>query len=50
MFIQRVVSVLSKLPEVVVKAGTNLSFEKHLDSSMGKMGIEGYGPNASNWD
>ena len=39
-----------KLPEVVVEAGTMLSFKKHLDSYMGTMGIEGYGPNAGNWD
>ena len=36
--------------EVVVETGTILSFNKHLDSSMVKMGIQGYGPNASNWD
>ena len=49
MFTQRVVSVWNKLPEVV-EAGTILSFKKHLDSYMDKMGIEGYGPNAGNWD
>ena len=49
-FTQRVVSVWNKLPEVVVEAGTILSFKKHLDSYMGKMGIEGYGSNAGNWD
>jgi len=26
------------------------NFKKHLDSYMGKMGIEGYGPSAGNWD
>ena len=41
---------MSKLSEVVVKAGTNLSFEKHFDSYVGKMGIEGYGSNVGNWD
>ena len=46
----RVVSVWNKLPKVIVEAGTILSFKKHLDSDMGKMGIEGYGPNAGNWD
>ena len=46
-FTQRVVSVWNKLPEVVVEAGTLLSFKKRLDSYMGKMGIVGYGPN---WD
>ena len=40
-FTQRVVSVWNKLPEVVVEAGTILSFKKHLDSYMGTMGIEG---------
>ena len=49
-FIQRVVSVWNKLPEVVVEAGTILSFKKRLDSYMGTMGIEGYGPNVGNWD
>ena len=49
-FTQRVVSVWNKLPKVVVEAGTILSFKKHLDSYMGMMGIEGYGPNAGNWD
>ena len=49
-FTHRVVSVWNKLPEVVVEAGTILSFKKRLDSYMGKMGIEGYGPNAGNWD
>ena len=49
-FKQRVVSVWNKLPEVVVEADTILSFKKHLDSYMDKMGIEGYGPNAGNWD
>ena len=44
------VSAWNKLPEVVVEAGTILSFKKHLDSYMGKMGGEGYGPNAGNWD
>ena len=39
-FTQRVVSVWNKLPEVVAEAGTILSFKKHLDSYMGKMGIE----------
>ena len=39
-FTQRVVSVWNKLPEVVVEAGTILSFNKHLDSYMGTMGIE----------
>ena len=49
-FSQRVASVWNKLPEVVVEAGTILSFKKRLDSYMGKMGIEGYRPNAGNWD
>ena len=49
-FIQRVVSVRNKLSEVVVEAGTILSFKKRLDSNMGKMGREGYRPNAGNWD
>ena len=40
---QRVVSVWNKLPEVVVETGTILSFKKHLESYMGKMGIEGMG-------
>ena len=40
----------NKLPEVVVKAGIILSFRKCLDNYMGKAGIEGYGPNAGNWD
>ena len=43
-------NVWNKLPEEVVEAGTILSFKKHLDSYMGKMAIEGYGPNAGNWD
>ena len=46
-------SVWNKLPEVVVEADTILSSKKHLDSymgTMGTMGIEGYGPNAGNWD
>ena len=43
-------SVWNELPEVVVEAGTILSFKKHLDSYMGKMGIEGYGQSAGNWD
>ena len=37
-FTQRVVSVWNELPEVEV--GTILSFKKHLDNYMGKMGIE----------
>ena len=37
-----VVSVWNVLPEV----GTILSFKKHLDSYMGKIGIKGYGPKA----
>ena len=45
-FTQRVVSVWNELPEAVVEVGTILSFKKHLDSYMGKMGIEGYGPSA----
>ena len=49
-FTQRVVSVWNKLPEVVVEAGTILSFKKHLDSYMGTMRMEGYGPNVGNWD
>ena len=43
-------SVWNELPEVVLEAGTILSFKKRLDSYMGKMGNEGYGPNAGNWD
>ena len=31
------------------RGGYNV-FKKHLDSYMGTMGIEGYGPNAGNWD
>ena len=42
-FTQRVVSVWNKLPEVVVEAGTILSFRKHSDSYMGKMGVEKLG-------
>ena len=38
---------LEQAAEVVVEAGTILSFKKHLDSYMGEMGIEGYGPNAA---
>jgi len=49
-FTQRVVSVWNELPEAVVEVGTILSFKKHLDSYMGKMGVEGYGPSAGNWD
>ena len=49
-FKQRELSVWNKLPELVVEAGTILSFKKRLDSYMGKMGIEGYGSNAGNWD
>ena len=49
-FTHRVVGVWNKLPEVVVEAGTILSFKKHLDSYMGKMSIVGHGPNAGNWD
>ena len=49
-FTQRVVSVCNKLPEVVGEMGTILSFKKHLGSHMGKMAIEGYGPNTGNWD
>ena len=40
-FTQRVVSVWNKLTAVVVEAGTILSFKKHLDSYMDKIGIEG---------
>ena len=43
-------SVWNKLPEVVAEAGPILSFTKHLDSYIGKMGIEGYGPNVGHWD
>jgi len=43
-FTQRVVSVWNELPEVVVEVGAILSFKKHLDSYIGTMGIEGYGP------
>ena len=49
-FTQRVVSIWNKLPKVVGEAGAILSFKKHLDSYRGKMGIEGYGANAGNWD
>ena len=49
-FTQRVVSVWNKLAETIVEAGKILSFKKHLDSYLGKMGIEGSGPNAGNWD
>ena len=49
-FTQRVVSFWNELSEAVVEAGTILSFKKHLGSYMGKMGIEGYGPNTGNWD
>ena len=49
-FTQRMVSVWNKLPEVVVEAGTILSFKKCLGSYMGKMAMEGYGPNVDNWD
>ena len=49
-FTHRVGSVWNKLPEVVVEVDTILSFKKHLDSYMGKMGIEGYEPNAGKWD
>ena len=49
-FTQRVESVWNKLPEVVVEAGTILSFKKRLDSYMSKMAVEGYGPNVGNWD
>ena len=49
-FTQRVMSVWNKLAEVVVEAGTILSFKKRLDNYMGEMGIDGYGPNAGNWD
>ena len=44
------VSVWNELPEIIVEVGTILSFKKHLDSYMGKMDIEGYGPNVGNWD
>ena len=43
-------SVWNKMPEVVVEVATILFFKKRLDNYMGKMGIEGYGPNACNWD
>ena len=49
-FTQRVVNVWNKLPEVIVEASTILSFKKHLDSYMGKISIERYGPNVGNWD
>ena len=49
-FTQRVVSVWNELPEVVVEVSTIFSFNKHLDSYIGKLGIEGYGPNVGNWD
>jgi len=49
-FTQRVVSVWNELPKAVVEGGTILSFKKHLDSNMGKMGIAGYGASAGNWD
>ena len=49
-FTQMVVSIWNKLPEVVVEAGKILSFKKSLDGYMGKMSIEGYGPNVGNWD
>ena len=41
---QRVVSVLNELSEVVVEAGTILSFEKHLDSYIGKMSLRSAAP------
>jgi len=46
--LKRAVSVWNELPEAVVEAGYN--FKTHLDSYMGKMGVEGYGPSAGNWD
>ena len=42
-FTQRLVNVWNELPEIVVDAGTILSFKKHLNSYMGKIGIEGCG-------
>jgi len=50
LFTQRVVSVWNDLPEAVVEAGTILYFKNHLNCYMGKMGIEGYGSSADNWD
>ena len=47
-FTHRLVSVWNKLPEVVVEAGTILSFKKYLNRYMGKMCIEGYRPNVGN--
>jgi len=47
---QWVVSIWNELPEAVVEVGRILSFKKHLESYMGEMGIEGYGPNVGNWD
>jgi len=44
------VSIWNELPEAVVEAGTIFFFKKHLDSYMGKVSIEGYGPSAGNWD
>ena len=49
-FHQRMVSIWNELPEAVLEVGTILPFEKRLESYMGKMGTEGYGPNAGNWD
>ena len=45
---QTVVCVWNELPEIV-EVVTILSFKKHLDSYMGKIGVEGYGANASTW-
>ena len=42
--------VWNKLLEVVIEVGPTLSFEMHLVSYIGKIGIEGYGPNAGNWE
>ena len=50
LFTHRVVSVWNELPDVVVEPGTILSFRKCLDSYMGKMGIEGYGTKAGDWN
>ena len=49
-FTQKMVHIWNELPEKVVEAGSIATFIKHFDKYMDGKGLEGYGPNAGNWD
>lgn len=50
MFIQRVASIWTELPEKLIEAGTVTTFQRHLDRYLNEQSIEGYGFSAGKWD